>query len=243
MDYTTFLNQKIYEQNQRNKTLPVEVWRHVSQGGDYSKTNKEKQPDWYASIEKKLINGSKNRKISRVEFAKQLLELEGLGLDQTLELWAVNSEKQNLNESWKKEYIESLKPNTLEVEILPKSGPNSLYLNEDFDIVPKPKSKKGVRDSSNLNTFDFLISGLIANTEGFDGILTVDKTTKVEGGSQKNIQDKITHTIDILGQDPKKRVFIVLLDGDFWKKFIRDYRSKYPTVFVLNSEELLKYHK
>jgi hypothetical protein len=241
MDYKTFLNQKIHSQNQLNKNFPIKVWEYVSQGGVYTKTKKENQPDWYESIEKRLKKGSKERNISQVEYAKQLLELKGLGLDQTLELWAIKPERQNLNESWKKEYIESLKPNTYRVNILRKVGPDSLYLNEDFNIVPKPKSKRGCQDSSNLNTFDFLISGFIFNTAGFDGTLVVDKTTKVQGGSQKNVQDKIKDTVDILGQDPMKRVFIVLLDGDFWKKFIKDYRDKYPTVFVMTSEELMCY--
>ncbi len=238
MGYEDFLKRKIEEQRDENINFPRKVWKYISEGNKYYKSN-YCSLHYYESIDKKLISGSNNRGISKQEFATQLLKLDGLGLEQTLELWAVKPETQNKNESWKKEYLETYSNGKISVDILDKIGPNSIYLNDKYELTHKPQSKTTTEKSESMKTFDFIIKCVKYQTSGFDGCLVVDKTTKVQGGSQRNTQGEIMMTIKHLASDQHKRNFIILLDGGFWDKFRLENKNKYENVIVISSDELI----
>jgi hypothetical protein len=102
-------------------------------------------------------------------------------------------------------------------------------------------SKTENEKTKGMKTFDFKIKGLPVKTSGYDGCLVVDKSTKVNGGSQNNTKSEVQKTIDHLKNDPKGRVFIVLLDGNFWEDFRNENRGKYNNVIILNSDELVRW--
>ena len=235
MDYEKFLQGKIKGQEKENVNFPMRVWEYVVSGGVYNKHVKD--ICYYQSIEKKLMKYSEEYGTSIQELCKSLIELQGVALSQTLDLWAIKPERQNFNERWKKEFIEN-KYNGCRVTQLIKSGPKSLYMNDNFEINSKPKNKTQTGKSIGMKTFDFIIEGLNIKTEGYNGVLVVDKTTKVRGGSQTDVQREVLTTLIHLSKDPQNRKFMVILDGGFWVKFVNENKNKYKNIFVVNSNEL-----
>ena len=173
------------------------------------------------------------------ELCDELLKLNGIALSQVLKLWFIKPERQNLNEVWKSEFIENRY--NYRVSMLNKMGPNSLFLDQEFNITSRIVEKNQTYESSNngMKSFDFLIEGWKHKTEGFNGILTVDKTTKVTGGSQNDIMREVMATTKHLSNDPKKRNYLVILDGNFWEKFLNEMKGKYGNVFFVNSDSLI----
>jgi hypothetical protein len=167
------------------------------------------------------------------------LALKGIGLYQALDNWNIKAERQNVNESWKKEYIET--NSKVKVSILPKSKKGSLVLSESFDLIEKEGKKKQSEKSKGMKSFDLIVKdSKYPNTTGFDGILTVDKTVKVTGGSQMDTQKEIDEVIKHLSSDPQGRHYLILLDGEFWSKYVIEHQGKYPNVHITNSDELIK---
>ena len=233
-NYMKFVLKKIKEQEKNNEKIVLDYWIQVSETG-YIGTE-------YESLAKKIINYSEEYKLTPKQLACELIKLEGLGKQQTLKHWVIKAERQNLNEGWKKEYLES--ESKIEVELLPKSGSNSLYLDENFNIGPK-KSKKNQSDKSKgIKTFDFYIcNSKFPKTEGFDGILTVDKTVKVTGGSQMDVQKEIDNTILHLCNDPLKRKYLILLDGAFFYEYVQENKGKCENIFFSTTDELINTNK
>lgn len=230
-DYMKFVSQKIKQQEKNNEQIVLDYWKQVSNNGDvYTK---------YESLLKKIINFSEELMMTPQKLASSLLDLEGLSMNQTLKLWVIKAERQNLNEIWKKEFIES---NTnIEVIILPKSGEDSLYLNEQFIVGPKKSKKLQSEKSKGVKTFDFLIiNSKYPTTDGFNGTLVVDKTVKVTGGSQIDIQKEIDNTIIHLCNDPKNRKYLILLDGKFFYKYVQENKEKFDNIFFSTTDELIK---
>jgi hypothetical protein len=234
MTYSEYHNQRIIETEKQNMDLPKKVWEFIVNGGDYNKSSVN--PKYYESISKKLDKYSKEEKISKKELCHELLKLDGLALKQVLILWAIKPERQNLNEIWKSDFIKETY--NYDVSILNKMGPDSLYLDEEFNISPKIVNKGQTYEKSNngMKSFDFIIKGWKYSTDGFDGILTVDKTTKVTGGSQNDIMREVLATVNHLSKDPKKRNYLIILDGSFWEKFLNEMKNKYENLHFVNSD-------
>jgi hypothetical protein len=230
-DYMKFVSQKIKQQENNNEQIVLDYWKQVSKNGDvYTK---------YESLLKKIINFSEELMMTPQKLASSLLDLEGLSMNQTLKLWVIKAERQNLNEIWKKEFIES--KTNIEVIILPKSGEKSLYLNEQFIVEPKKSKKLQSEKSKGIKTFDFLIiNSKYPTTDGFSGTLVVDKTVKVTGGSQIDIQKEIDNTIIHLCNDPKNRKYLILLDGKFFYKYVQENKEKFDNIFFSTTDELIK---
>jgi hypothetical protein len=225
-----FVSEKIKSQEKNNEQIVLNYWNQVSKTCDTSTK--------YESLLKKIISFSQEEFMTPQELASSLLQFEGLAKNQVLKLWVIKAERQNLNEEWKKDYIKS---NSEMVAIsLPKSGENSLYLNDEFKIVPK-KSKKIQSDKSKgIKTFDFLlINSQYPNTEGFDGILVVDKTIKVTGGSQIDTQKEIDSAVIHLCGDILKRKYLILLDGAFFYNYVQENRNKFDNIFFSTTDELI----
>ena len=196
----------------------------------------------YESLSKKLKNYSQEYSLTQQELASELLNLEGLAKSQVLKHWVIKAERQNLNEEWKKQYIRS--NSNMFVILLPKSGDESLHLNEQFNITPKKGKKTQSDKSKGIKTFDFLLSGSkYPNTEGFNGILVVDKTVKVTGGSQMDVQKEIDNTIEHLCKDPHKRKYLVLLDGAFFYNYVQENKEKCENIFFSTTDELIENNK
>jgi len=227
----TFVSEKIKKQEKNNEQIVLDYWSQVSKTGNIE-TN-------YESLLKKMINFSEEESLRPKQFACELMKLDGLGKRQTLKYWVIKAERQNLNEVWKKEYIKS--KSKIDVELLPKIGDKSLYLNENFEITLKKSKKTQSEKSKGVKTFDLLLSNSnYPNTKGYNGILTVDKTVKVTGGSQIDIQKEIDNTIEHLCKDPLKRKYLILLDGAFFFKYVQENKNKCENIFFTTTDELIK---
>jgi hypothetical protein len=232
--YMKFLSDKIQEQEKNNEKIVLDYWEQVSKN--------HKTETSYESLSKKMKNYSKEYSLTNQELASELKKLEGLAKSQTLKHWVIKAERQNLNEEWKKQYITN--NSNMFVNLLPKSGNESLHLNEQFNITQKKGKKTQSDKSKGIKTFDFLLSGSkYPNTEGFNGILVVDKTVKVTGGSQMDVQKEIDTTIDHLCKDPLKRNYLVLLDGAFFYNYIQEKKGKCENVFFTTTDELIENNK
>jgi hypothetical protein len=233
-EYMKYVSEKIKEQEKDNEQIVLNYWKQVSQTCDLE-TN-------YVSLLKKIISFSEELSLTPKELASDLLQLEGLAKNQALKLWVIKAERQNLNEEWKRNYIER-NPN-MYVYLLPKSGNDSLYLNENFKIVSKSGKKSQSEKSKGIKTFDFLLIGShYPVTQGYGGILVVDKTVKVSGGSQMDIQKEIDTTIEHLCKDPLKRKYLVLLDGDFFYNYVQENKGKCENIFFTTTDELIENNK
>jgi len=233
-NYMKFVVKKIKEQEKNNEEIVLDYWGQVSKTGN-TETD-------YESLLKKMINFSEEFLMEPPQLATDLLSLTGLGKHQTLKLWVIKAERQNLNEVWKKEYIES--NSKLDLELLPKNGDNSLYLDDNFNIGPKKGKKTQSDKSKGIKTFDFhIIGSKFPKTEGFDGILTVDKTVKVTGGSQIDVQKEIDNTILHLCNDPLKRKYLILLDGAFFYNYVQENKGKCENIFFSTTDELIETNK
>ena len=232
--YMKFLSDKIKEQEKNNEQIVLDYWEQVSKNNGTETS--------YESLSKKLKNYSQEYSLTQQELASELLNLEGLAKSQVLKHWVIKAERQNLNEEWKKQYIRS--NSNMFVILLPKSGDESLHLNEQFNITPKKGKKTQSDKSKGIKTFDFLLSGSkYPNTEGFNGILVVDKTVKVTGGSQMDVQKEIDNTIEHLCKDPHKRKYLVLLDGAFFYNYVQENKEKCENIFFSTTDELIENNK
>lgn len=233
-EYMKYVSEKIKEQEKDNEQIVLNYWKQVSETCDLE-TN-------YVSLLKKITSFSEELSLTPKELASDLLQLEGLAKNQALKLWVIKAERQNLNEEWKRNYIER-NPN-MYVYLLPKSGNDSLYLNENFKIVSKSGKKSQSEKSKGIKTFDFLLIGShYPVTQGYGGILVVDKTVKVSGGSQMDIQKEIDTTIEHLCKDPLKRKYLVLLDGDFFYNYVQENKGKCENIFFTTTDELIENNK
>lgn len=229
--YMKFVLEKIKQQETNNEKIVIDYWKQVFKTG-YTNTK-------YESLFKKMINFSEELSLTPQKLASELLKLKGLSKNQVLKLWVIKAERQNLNEVWKKEYITS--NSNMDVILLPKSGEGSLYLNEDFNITPKKSKKVQSEKSKGVKTFDFLLTNSkYPNTKGFDGILVVDKTVKVTGGSQIDIQKEIDNTISHLCNDSSNRKYLILLDGDFFYQYVQENKKKCENIFFSTTDELIR---
>jgi hypothetical protein len=229
-DYMNFVSEQIKKQEKNNEQIVLDYWKKVSETNDYQTK--------YESLLKKLTDFSQEYNLTPQEFASNLLKLEGLGKDQTLKLWVIKAERQNLNEEWKKNYIEL--NSKMGIKLLPKSGDNSLVLNEEFKITPKKGKKSQSDKSKGIKTFDFILSGSkYPNTKDLNGILVVDKTVKVTGGSQIDVQKEIDNTISHLSNDPLKRKYLILLDGAFFYKYVQENKNKFDNIYFSTTDELI----
>lgn len=225
-----FLSKKIKKQEKDNEQIVLDYWKKVANTGDT--TTK------YESLFKKIISISEEESLTPQQLACELMKLNGLGKRQTLKYWVIKAERQNLNEVWKKEYI--TKNSNLDLVVLPKSGKKSLHLNNDFDITPKTGKKTQSDKSKGVKTFDFILLGSdYPSTHGFNGILVVDKTVKVTGGSQIDVQKEIDNTIDHLCSDPMKRNYLILLDGAFFYRYVQENKEKCDNIFFATTDELI----
>lgn len=233
-EYMKFLSEEIKQQEKDNEQIVLDYWKQVSETNDLETK--------YESLLKKIVNFSQEYSITPQKLALNLLNLEGLAKSQVLKLWVIKAERQNLNEVWKKNYIEN---NTnMRVVLLPKSGDDSLYLNEQFKITPKKGKKIQSEKSKGIKTFDFILNNSNhPNTDGFNGILVVDKTVKVTGGSQIDVQKEIDNTIQHLCKDPLKRKYLVLLDGAFFYNYVQENKKNCENVFFSTTDELILNNK
>jgi hypothetical protein len=233
-----YLSEQISYQEHLNKQIVLNIWKYIANGGKYTKKDVKNHVDFYESIFKKLKKYSLKYEKSFSQICSDFLSLDGIFLDQILENWNIKPEKQNKNEFWKKQYIEE--NSKIKVNILPKSEKGSLVLTESFEIFEKEKKTSQTKKSEGMKSFDMLIqNSKYPKTEGYDGILTVDKTVKVSGGSQNDVQREIDTTIKHLSMDPKKRHYLILLDGDFWSQYVIEYQNKYSNIHVTNSDLLI----
>jgi hypothetical protein len=233
-EYMKFLSDKIKEQEKNNEQIVLDYWEQVSKNRGIETT--------YESLSKKLKNYSEEYSLTQKELADKLLNLDGLAKSQVLKHWVIKAERQNLNEEWKKQYIRN--NSNMVAVLLPKSGDESLHLNEQFNITPKKGKKTQSDKSKGVKTFDFVLCGSkYSNTEGFNGILVVDKTVKVTGGSQMDVQKEIDATIEHLCKDPLKRKYLVLLDGAFFYNYVQENKGKCENVFFATTDELMENNK
>ncbi len=229
-----FLAEKIKQQEKENEQIVIKYWTQVSETCDLETK--------YESLFKKITSFAEDLSLTPKELATGLLELEGLAKNQALKLWVIKAERQNLNETWKIQYIE--RNPKMYVTLLPKSGNDSLHLNQNFKIVPKNAKKVQSEKSKGVKTFDFILVGSnYPVTEGYNGILVVDKTVKVTGGSQMDVQKEIDTTIEHLCKDPLKRKYLVLLDGDFFYKYVQENKGKCENIFFTTTDELVENNK
>jgi len=229
-NYMKFLSEQIKKQEKENEQIVLDYWEKVSNTGEL--TTK------YESLYKKMIYLSEEESLTPQEFANELIKLDGLGRRQTLKYWVIKAERQNLNEVWKKEYI--TKNSNLELVALPKSGKDSLHLNDEFNITLKKGKKTQSDKSKGVKTFDFVLLGSdYPITQGFEGILVVDKTVKVTGGSQIDVQKEIDNTISHLCNDPMNRKYLILLDGGFFYQYVQENKEKYDNIFFTTTDELV----
>jgi hypothetical protein len=232
--YMKFVSAKIKLQEKSNEQIVLDYWKQVSIDG--STTTK------YESLSKKMIEYSQEENITPKEFAINLLELDGIAKSQVLKFWVIKAERQNLNEEWKKEYIRAT--TKMNLILLSKSGKDSLYLDENFNIVPKINKKTQSEKSKGIKTFDFLlVNSKYPKTGDYNGILVVDKTVKVTGGSQMDVQKEIDNTIEHLCKDPFKRKYLVLLDGEFFYNYVQENKNKCENVFISTTDELVEDNK
>ena len=229
-DYMKFVSEQIKKQEKNNEQIVLDYLKKVSE------TNNSETK--YVSLLKKLTDFSQEYNITPQELASNLLKLEGLGKDQMLKLWVIKAERQNLNEEWKMNYIKL--NSKMEVKLLPKSGDNSLVLNEEFKITSKKGKKVQSDKSKGIKTFDFILSGSkYQNTKDLNGILVVDKTVKVTGGSQIDVQKEIDNTISHLSKDPLKRKYLILLDGAFFYNYVQENKNKFDNIYFSTTDELI----
>ena len=226
-----FLSEKIKQQEKNNEQIVIDYWKKVANTGDISTK--------YESLQKKIITCSEEECLSYKEVAIKLINLMGFEKRQVLKYWVIKAERQNLNEKWKQEYLTS--NSSMELYLLPKSGVNSLHLSSDFKIEPRKKNKLQSDKSKGIKSFDFILKNSnYPDTLGFDGILVVDKTVKVTGGSQIDVQKEIDNTISHLCNDPLKRKYLFLLDGNFFMKYVQENKGKCKNIIFTTTDELIK---
>lgn len=229
--YMQFLSEKIKQQEKNNEQIVLDYWEKVANSGDISSK--------YESLVKKMITTSEEECVTYQEMGRELNNLKGFAKRQVLKHWVIKAERQNLNEKWKQEYLTS--NSNMELHLLPKSGANSLHLSHDFKIEPRKKNKLQSDKSKGIKSFDFVLKNSnYPNTLGFDGILVVDKTVKVTGGSQIDVQKEIDNTISHLCNDPLKRKYLFLLDGKFFMKYVQENKGKCENVIFTTTDELIK---
>ncbi len=239
MNYMKYLSDKISNRENSNKTIILNIWYFIVNGGNYTKKGCKGKIEYYDSVYKKLKHYSKQYNQTQIELCSNLLSLKGIGLDMALDNWNIKAERQNVNESWKKEYIE--KNSKIKISILPKSKKGSLVLSESFDIIEKERKTKQSEKSKGMKSFDLIVkNSKYPNTNGFDGILTVDKTVKVSGGTQMDTQKEIDEVIKHLSSDPKVRHYLILLDGEFWSSYVKEKKNKFLNIHITTSDELIK---
>lgn len=239
MSYMKYLSEQISYREHLNKQIVITIWEFIAKGGLYTKKDTKGKVEFFESIEKKLKKFSDKYNKTQVELCSELLSYSGISLDQVLELWNIKAERQNVNESWKKDFIE--KKSNIEVSILPKSNEGSVILSENFQFIERKGKSKQSEKSKGMKSFDLIVkNSKYPNTDGFDGILTVDKTIKVTGGSQMDTQKEIDEVIGHLTSDPQGRHYLILLDGEFWSQYVIEHNGKYPNVHITTSDELIK---
>ena len=239
MSYMKHLSEQISYREHLNKQIVIAIWEFIAKGGQYTKKNTKGKVEFFESIEKKLKKFSDKYKKTQIELCSELLSYSGISLDQVLELWNIKAERQNVNESWKKDFIE--KKSNIQVSILPKSNEGSVILSENFQFVERKRKSKQSEKSKGMKSFDLIVkNSKYPNTDGFDGILTVDKTVKVTGGSQMDTQKEIDEVISHLSSDPQGRHYLILLDGEFWSQYVIEHKGKYLNVHITTSDELIK---
>jgi hypothetical protein len=127
---------------------------------------------------------------------------------------------------------------------LPKSGEGSIILSECFEFMRKRIKTTQSEKSKGMKSFDLVVkNSKYPNTKGFDGILTIDKTVKITGGSQIDTQKEVDEVINHLGNDPNKRNYLIILDGEFWFNYVLENQKKYLNVHVTTSDWLIKNKK
>ena len=239
MSYMKHLSEQISYREHLNKQIVIGIWKFIVNGGQYTKKNTKGKVEFFESIEKKLKKFSDKYQKTQIELCSELLSYTGISLDQVLELWNIKAERQNVNECWKKDFIE--KKSNIQVLILPKSNEGSVILSENFQFIVKKGKSKQSEKSKGMKSFDLIVkNSKYLNTDGFDGILTVDKTVKVTGGSQMDTQKEIDEVIKHLSSDPQKRHYLILLDGEFWSKYVIENKEKYTNVHITTTDELIK---
>ena len=129
--YMKYVSDEIKKQEKKNEQIVLDYWEQVSKNIRIETT--------YESLSKKLKNYSEEYSLTQQELADKLLNLDGLAKSQVLKHWVIKAERQNLNEEWKKQYIRN--NSNMVAVLLPKSGDESLHLNEQFNITQK-KNKK-----------------------------------------------------------------------------------------------------
>jgi hypothetical protein len=234
-----YLSEQISYREHLNKEIVIKIWKFIVNGGQYTKKGTKGEIEFFESIQKKLKNFSTKYQKTQVELCTEFLSYSGISLDQVLELWNIKAERQNVNESWKKDFIE--KNSKIKVLILPKSNEGSIILSKSFEFVERKGKSKQSEKSKGMKSFDLIVkNSKYPNTDGFDGILTVDKTVKVTGGSQMDTQKEIDEVISHLSSDPQGRHYLILLDGEFWSKYVIEHKDKYSNVHITTSNELIK---
>jgi hypothetical protein len=239
MNYMKYLSEQISYREHLNKQIVIKIWKFIANGGKYTKKGAKGEVEFFESIQKKLKNFSTKYQKTQSELCSEFLSYSGISLDQVLELWNIKAERQNMNEIWKKDFIE--KNSKIQVLILPKSNEGSIILSKSFEFIEKKGKSKQSEKSKGMKSFDLIVkNSKYPNTDGFDGILTVDKTVKVTGGSQIDTQKEIDEVITHLSSDPQGRHYLILLDGEFWSKYVIEHKNKYPNVHITTSNELIK---
>lgn len=239
MNYMKYLSEQISYREHLNKEIVIKIWKFIVNGGQYTKKGTKGEIEFFESIQKKLKNFSTKYQKTQAELCTEFLSYSGISLDQVLELWNIKAERQNVNESWKKDFIE--KNSKIKVLILPKSNEGSIILSKSFEFVERKGKSKQSEKSKGMKSFDLIVkNSKYPNTDGFDGILTVDKTVKVTGGSQMDTQKEIDEVISHLSSDPQGRHYLILLDGEFWSKYVIEHKDKYSNVHITTSNELIK---
>ncbi len=239
MNYMKYLSEQISYREHLNKQIVIGIWEFIVNGGQYTKKDTKDKVQFFESIEKKLKKFSDRYEKTQIDLCSELLSLSGISFDQALEFWNIKAERQNANESWKKDFIE--KNSNIQVSILSKSDEGSIVLSDSFQFIEQKKKSTQSEKSKGMKSFDFIIkNSKYPNTNGFDGILTVDKTTKVTGGSQRDTQKEIDEVINHLSSDPQERHYLIVLDGEFWSEYVIEHRQKYSNVHFTTSDELIK---
>lgn len=229
-----YLTEQIKKQEKSNEQIVLDYWIQVFETGNLRSQ--------YESLEKKLISYASEKNLQYRDYAQKLLNLDDFAKSEVLKHWVIKAERQNLNEEWKKDYIRN--NSKMSLIILPKSGEDSLHLNSEFNIVPKRGKKNQSDKSKGIKTFDYiLLNSKHPETEGYTGILVVDKTVKVSGGSQMDVQKEIDSTIQHLSMDPKKRKYLILLDGQFFYNYVQENKGKFENIIFSTTDELIENHK
>jgi hypothetical protein len=88
---------------------------------------------------------------------------------------------------------------------------------------------------------DLRMIGLLVASEAI--LAVVDKTVKVTGGSQMDVQKEIDNTILHLCNDPLKRKYLILLGGAFFYEYVQENKGKCENIFFSTTDELINTNK